>query len=189
MSHLPETTTTDTRATRLSKSPSVPRTLTRTTSPTGSAGTPVAVPNPASHKACRLLNLNDLPAGAQPTEPPRYETFSNDPDQCRIEDSLYEINPGATENIVWFRVTVIVSQDLSPIDRFVGADAESAGHLITLGDQRAVERVWSNEPRCAVYLEPAPEPFAVVIRNSRYPQYAPCDLARSLAEAILRRYR
>jgi hypothetical protein len=149
----------------------------------------VVVPDPTSHKACRLLDLNDLPADVRPAAPPRYETFSNDPDQCRIDDSLYEINPGETESIVWFRATVIVSHDLSPIDGFVGADAESTGQPITLSGQRAVERVWTNEPRCAVYLEPAPEPFAVSIRNSRYPQYAPCDLARSLAEAILRRYR
>ena len=143
-----ETTITDTRATRLSKPPSVPRTLTRTASPTGSAGTPVVVPDPTSHRACRLLDLNDLPADVRPADPPRYETFSNDPDQCRIDDSLYEINPGETESIVWFRATVIVSHDLSPIDGFVGVDAESTGQPITLGGQRAVERLWTNEPRC-----------------------------------------
>jgi hypothetical protein len=54
--------------------------------------------------------------------------------------------------------------------------------------RRAVERLWPSESMCAVYLEPAPETFMVNIENSRFPHYTPCDLARSLAEAILRRY-
>jgi hypothetical protein len=41
---------------------------------------------------------------------------------------------------------------------------------------------------CGVYQEPASEPFLIAVMNNRFPQYAPCDLARSLAEAILRRH-
>lgn len=169
------------------------------TSTSPATGTTVVVPDPEAHPACRLLHWADLPADVRPDRPSSHVTYGDRPDECRIDNSLIAVSappPGGTPSggggtVQFFMARAIVSDKLSPIEQFTEPRAGAAIRKITIGGQPAVEvaRSGDDPPACGVYVEPAAGPFKVVIQNDRFPQHVPCDLARPLAEAALRRHR
>lgn len=189
-------TPTVTGTTRLSKPPPTP---TSTSPAASSTGATVVVPDPEAHPACRLLHWADLPADVRPDRPSSHVTYEDRPDECRIDNSLIGVSappPGGTPSggggtVQFFMARATVSDKLSPIEQFTEPRAGAAIRKITIGGQPAVEmeRSGDDPPACGVYVEPTAGPFMVVIQNDRFPRHAPCDLARTLAEAALQRHR
>lgn len=158
----------------------------------------MAVPDPDAHPAYRLLHWSDLPAEVRRNGPSNHVTYEDRPGECRIDNSLIGVSvppPGGTPSggggtVQFFMVRAIVGDRLPPIEEFAEPREGSTAQFITVGGQRAVERSWSEDPpMCAVYVDPEIGPFVVVVQNNRFPRYAPCDLARPVAEAALQRHR